>query len=59
MAPLGAAIHGERALDSDWVTVDHGSYGAVPKSVLAAQQDWRLQMEMQSTRFFSRDITGR
>ena len=58
MPLLSAAIRGERALDSDWVTVNHGSYGAVPKSVLAAQQDWHLQMEMQSTRFFSRDITG-
>jgi len=51
-------VHSLWALVSDWVTVNCGSNGTVPKSVLAAQQDWRLQMEMQSTRFFSRDTTG-
>src|SRR5215475_9285570 len=58
MPALGAAIRGEWALDSDWLTVNHGSYGATPKSVLAAQQDWRRQMEGQPTRFFSRIFPG-
>ncbi|MBO0711034.1 MAG: aminotransferase class V-fold PLP-dependent enzyme [Acetobacteraceae bacterium] len=54
MAELGAAIRGEWTLDRDWLTVNHGSYGAAPKAVLAAQQDWRSQMEAGPTRFFSR-----
>lgn len=55
---MGAAIRGEWGLDSDWLTVNHGSYGAAPKSVLAAQQDWRRQMEAQPTHFFSRIFPG-
>ena len=58
MPALGAAIRGEWVLDSDWLTVNHGSYGAVPKPVLAAQQDWRRRMEAQPTRFFSRVFPG-
>jgi len=58
MPVLGAAIRGEWALDSDWLTVNHGSYGAAPKSVLAAQHEWRRQMEAQPTRFFSRVFPG-
>jgi len=54
MPALGAAIRGEWTLDSDWLTINHGSYGAAPKPVLAAQQDWCRQMEAQPTRFFSR-----
>ena len=58
MPQLGAAIRDEWALDSAWLTVNHGSYGATPKPVLAAQQNWRRQMERQPTRFFSRIFPG-
>jgi isopenicillin-N epimerase len=53
---LGAAIRHEWALDPDFLTVNHGSYGATPKVVLAAQDEWRRRMEAQPTRFFSREL---
>ena len=55
---LGAAVRGEWALDPDFLTVNHGSYGATPRIVLAAQDEWRRRMEAQPTRFFSRELPG-
>lgn len=52
---LGAAIRHEWALDPAFLTLNHGSYGATPLCVLAAQDEWRRRMEAQPTRFFSRD----
>lgn len=49
--PLGAAIRYEWALDWDYVTVNHGAFGATPKVVLAAQDNWRRQLEAQPSRF--------
>jgi isopenicillin-N epimerase len=49
---LGAAIRHEWGLDPDFLTVNHGSYGATPLAVLAAQDRWRKRMEAQPTRFF-------
>ncbi|HEY6431546.1 MAG TPA: aminotransferase class V-fold PLP-dependent enzyme [Acetobacteraceae bacterium] len=48
---LGSAIRHEWLLDPDWLTVNHGSFGATPKSVLAVQEDWRRRMEAQPSRF--------
>jgi isopenicillin-N epimerase len=48
---LGKAIRHEWALDWNYLTVNHGSFGATPKVVLAAQTDWRRQLEAQPTRF--------
>jgi isopenicillin-N epimerase len=42
---LGAAVRHEWTLDPEWATVNHGSFGATPRVVLAAQDDWRRQME--------------
>jgi isopenicillin-N epimerase len=53
---LGAAIRPEWTLDPDFLTVNHGSYGATPRVVLAAQDEWRRRMEAQPTRFFSREL---
>ncbi len=50
----GRAVRGEWALDENWLTVNHGSQGATPRCVLAAQELWRRQMEAQPTRFMSR-----
>ena len=47
----GAAIRHEWALDPDWLTVNHGSYGATPLVVLKAQDEWRRQLEAQPSRF--------
>ena len=54
MVSFGSAIRHEWALDPDFLTVNHGSYGATPKVVLAAQDEWRRRMEAQPTRFFAR-----
>ncbi|HEY6433240.1 MAG TPA: hypothetical protein VIZ17_14760, partial [Acetobacteraceae bacterium] len=48
---LGSAIRHEWLLDPDWLTVNHGSFGATPKSVLAVQEDWRRRTEAQPSRF--------
>jgi isopenicillin-N epimerase len=56
MGALGAAIRHEWDLDPDFLTVNHGSYGATPRVVLAAQTEWRRRMEAQPTRFFSREL---
>lgn len=52
---LGAAIRHEWALDPDFLTVNHGSYGATPLAVRAAQDAWRARMEAQPTRFFAQE----
>ncbi len=41
-------------MDPEFLTVNHGSFGAAPVRVLAAQEEWRRQMESQPTRFMSR-----
>ncbi len=53
-ATLGAAIRGEFLLDPGFLTVNHGSFGATPRLVLAAQDEWRRRMEQQPTRFMQR-----
>jgi isopenicillin-N epimerase len=41
-------------LDPDWLTVNHGSFGATPRVVLAAQEGWRRRMEAQPSYFMRR-----
>lgn len=53
---LGKAVRHEWTLDPDWVSVNHGSYGATPHVVLAAQLEWRRRMEAQPGRFFAREL---
>src|SRR5258708_39471865 len=48
---LGRAIRHAWRLDPDFVTVNHGSFGATPECVLAEQDTWRRRMEAQPTRF--------
>lgn len=50
---LGLAIRHEWRLDPDFVTVNHGSFGATPACVQAEQDAWRRRMEAQPTRFMS------
>lgn len=52
---LGQAVRHEWRLDADFLTVNHGSYGATPLAVLAAQDGWRRRMEAQPTRFFAQE----
>jgi isopenicillin-N epimerase len=51
MPLLGKAVRHEWALDWDFLSVNHGSFGAAPRVVLAAQQDWQRLMEAQPGRF--------
>jgi isopenicillin-N epimerase len=51
---LGKAVRHEWPLDWSFLSVNHGSFGATPNVVLAAQQEWRRRMEAQTGRFFSR-----
>ena len=51
---LGAAIRHEWQLDPGWLTVNHGSFGATPRIVLAAQDEWRRRIEAQPSRFMRR-----
>lgn len=50
----GEAIRGEFLLDPAFLTVNHGSFGATPRVVLEAQDEWRARLEAQPTRFMHR-----
>ena len=46
------------ALDPSVVHLNHGSFGAVPKAVLEAQNELRARVEKNSMQFFIRDLEG-
>ena len=43
-------------LDPNWLNVNHGSFGATPRVVLAAQSTWRRRMETQPGAFMARRL---
>ena len=53
---FGDAIRGEFALEPDIAFLNHGSYGATPRRVLAAAEEWRRRMEAQPVRFMQREL---
>jgi isopenicillin-N epimerase len=53
---LGEAIRRDFLLEDGFATTNHGAYGATPRKVLAAQDDWRARMERQPSRFFNGTI---
>src|ERR1019366_3223165 len=55
---LGRAIRHAWRLDPDFVTVNHGSFGATPECVLAELDAWRRRMEAQPTRFMGTVLPG-
>src|ERR1051326_5174662 len=50
---LGRSVRHAWRLDPDFITVNHGSFGATPLCVLAEQEEWRRRMEAQPTRFMA------
>ena len=61
MPLLGKAVRHEWALDWDFLSVNHGSFGAAPRVVLAAQRDWQARLEAECTKsqnkfFYSHEI---
>ena len=53
---LGSGSRKHWLLRDDCVFLNHGSFGATPRSVLAAQDHWRIQMEQQPVEFLVRVI---
>jgi isopenicillin-N epimerase len=51
---FGRAIRGAFCLDDAVAYLNHGSFGATPRAVLAAQQRWRDTMERQPVHFMGR-----
>ena len=45
-------------LDQNIVFLNHGSYGATPKPVFEAYQNWQLRLERQPVLFLGREIRG-
>ena len=58
MPLLGKAVRHEWALDWDFLSVNHGSFGAAPRVVLAAQRDWQARLEAQPGRFMRAVLPG-
>src|SRR5581483_7438996 len=56
--PFGAAIRHEWGLDPAWAYLNHGSFGVTPRTVLAAQADWRSEIERAPAAFMARARTG-
>ena len=46
-------------LDPEGTFLNHGSFGACPKDVLAEQAQWRLSMERQPDAFFRQTVSPR
>jgi isopenicillin-N epimerase len=43
-------------LDPDVIFLNHGSFGATPKPVMEAYQNWQVRLENQPVRFLGREI---
>ncbi len=57
-APLGHALRPHWALQEGMHFLNHGSYGATPRHVLAAEAAWRGQLEAQPVRFMGAVLPG-
>jgi isopenicillin-N epimerase len=55
---LGHSIRTEWDLDPDFLTVNHGSFGATPRCVIASQRAWQDRMERQPSRFMNTVYSG-
>ncbi len=55
---FGRAARRHWWLDPDCIFLNHGSFGATPREVLAAQDEWRLRMERQPLQFLAKTLPG-
>lgn len=53
---FGTAVRGAFALERDYAHLNHGSYGATPVAVLAAQRVWQDRLEREPSRFMDREF---
>ncbi len=56
MPALGKSIRDRFLLEPGFLTVNHGSFGAMPVPVRDAQDDWRRRLEAQPTRFMAVEL---
>ena len=54
-AGFGKAARTAFMLERDYAHLNHGSYGATPVSVLAAQRVWQDRLELEPSRFMRRE----
>jgi isopenicillin-N epimerase len=55
---FGKAARSEFLLQEGVTFLNHGSFGATPRAVLAAQDAWRARMERQPYHFMHRELPG-
>ena len=55
----GKALRREWMLDGEYNTVNHGSFGATPRRVLAAQDEWRRQARAPAQPFHAQGAARR
>jgi len=55
---FGRAIRDQFLLDPEIAFLNHGSFGAVPRVVFAAQDTWRLRIERQPVTALIRELPG-
>ena len=51
MSSFGRKIFPQRFFDNELTFLNHGAYGAVPRPVFAAQEQWRKKLERQPVEF--------
>lgn len=59
MTSFGRHLRSHWHLDDEGTFLNHGSFGACPKDVLAEQARWRLLMERQPDTFFRHTVSPR
>lgn len=57
-ADFWAALRAQWSLDADYAHLNHGSFGAPPDRVAAAQRVWQERMRANPVRFFRRELPG-